>query len=161
MSNLQLLSRILRHSSEKRILSHCARGLHIAGPFERLSMRNWRVVRSVTTPLHPPSASISRTICPLAIPPIAGLQDIFAKPSMSIVTSSTDEPSVAAAMAASQPACPPPTTMMSYAVFIAVRLSSQGNSSPSAASRPFLPPRGRRNRSGGAGHGPSRGRARR
>ena len=113
MSNLQALSRISRQCSENWILSHCARGLHIAGPFERFSIRNWRVERSVTMPVHPPRASISRTICPLAIPPTAGLQDILAKPSMSIVTSRTDEPRVAAAIAASQPACPPPTTMMS------------------------------------------------
>jgi hypothetical protein len=31
-------------------------------------------VRSVISPMRPPRASISRTICPLAIPPTAGLQ---------------------------------------------------------------------------------------
>ena len=35
---------------EKPRLSHCARGLHIAGPFERLSIRNWSVEASVTIP---------------------------------------------------------------------------------------------------------------
>ena len=39
-----------------------------------LSIRNWIAVLSVTIPICPPSASISRTICPLAIPPMAGLQ---------------------------------------------------------------------------------------
>ena len=157
ISNLQLLSRILRQHSENWILSHCARGLHIAGPFDRLSIRNWRVLRSVTTPVHPPSASISRTIWPLAIPPTAGLQDILAKPVMSIVTSRTVEPSVAAAIAASQPACPPPTTMMSYNSPITVRPSSQDNSFPSGASAPSAPRYGRRNRSGAAGRAPSPG----
>src|SRR5579862_5120601 len=33
---------------------------------------------SVTLPISPPRASISRTICPLATPPIAGLQLIWA-----------------------------------------------------------------------------------
>ena len=49
-------------SAEKRVLSHWARGLHIAAPFERLSMRNWTAVRSVIRPICPPKASISLTI---------------------------------------------------------------------------------------------------
>ena len=57
-------------------LSACARGPQTAGPLQRLSMRNWMPVLSVATPISPPRASISRTICPLASPPIAGLQDI-------------------------------------------------------------------------------------
>ena len=37
-------------------------GLHTAGPLPRLSMRNCMAVASVTRPICPPSASISRTI---------------------------------------------------------------------------------------------------
>jgi len=61
-----------------------------------------------------PNASISRTICPLATPPMAGLHDICAIVFMFIVTNSTFDPILAAATAASQPACPAPTTMTSY-----------------------------------------------
>ena len=39
-------------------------------------MRNWMPVLSVAMPIRPPRASISRTIWPLARPPMAGLQDI-------------------------------------------------------------------------------------
>ena len=76
----------------------------MAGPLDRFNIRNWRVERSVTKPVYPPNASISRTICPFAIPPTAGLHDIRAKPRKSIETSSTDEPRFAAAIAASHPA---------------------------------------------------------
>ena len=113
MSKLQVFSRTERQFRENCILSHCARGLHIAGPFDRFSIRNWSVEASVTTPDMPPSASISLTNCPLAIPPMAGLHDIWAILFMSCVTSRTREPRRAAATAASQPACPAPMTMMS------------------------------------------------
>ena len=43
-------------------LMHCARGLHIAAPFERLSIRNCMVEWSVIRAIRPPRASISRTI---------------------------------------------------------------------------------------------------
>ena len=46
---------------------------HTAGPLPWLSIRNCIAVSSVTIPMCPPSASISRTICPLAIPPTAGV----------------------------------------------------------------------------------------
>ena len=69
---------------------------------------------SVTSPITPPSASISRTRCPLAMPPIAGLQDICAIRSMFIVTMAVRRPMRAQARAASQPACPAPTTITSY-----------------------------------------------
>ena len=59
-------------------------------------------------------ASISRTICPLATPPIAGLQLICAMVPIFMVTNNTLEPKFAAAAAASQPACPAPTTITSY-----------------------------------------------
>src|SRR5581483_3219320 len=47
------------------------------------------------------------------MPPIAGLQDIWAILSSSMVSSRTRAPMRAAASAASQPAWPPPTTTMS------------------------------------------------
>jgi hypothetical protein len=73
---------------------------------------------SVIIPVSPPNASISRTICPFAIPPIAGLQDICANFDMSIVMIRTSDPRFAAAAAASHPACPAPTTMTSKLNFI-------------------------------------------
>ena len=76
----------------------------MAGPLERLSMRNWMAVLSLMIPEYPPSASISRTICPLAMPPIAGLQLIWAIVCMFMVMSNTFDPKLAAAAAASQPA---------------------------------------------------------
>ena len=45
-------------------LSHCARGDHTAGPRLVLSSRNWIPTASVTSPITPPSASISRTKVP-------------------------------------------------------------------------------------------------
>ena len=69
-----VFSSMERHISENLMRSDCARGLHIAGPFERLSIRNCMAVRSVTIPIWPPRASISLTICPFAMPPTAGLQ---------------------------------------------------------------------------------------
>src|ERR1700761_6818256 len=59
-------------------------------------------------------ASISRTIWPLATPPIAGLQLICAIVPMFMVINSTEEPRLAAAAAASQPAWPAPTTITLY-----------------------------------------------
>ena len=86
MSRLGVLSSTRRHSQMNFSRSHCALGLHTAGPFERLSMRNCIAVASVTSAMLPPRASISRTICPFAIPPIAGLQLIWAILFMSMVT---------------------------------------------------------------------------
>ena len=76
----------------------------MAGPFDRFNKRNWIAVLSATIPVKPPMASISLTICPLAIPPTAGLQLICAILFISIVTSNVLEPRFAAAQAASQPA---------------------------------------------------------
>ena len=64
-------------------------------------------------PEYHPNASISLTIWPLAMPPMAGLQLIWAIVCMFIVTRSTLDPILAAAAAASQPACPAPTTIIS------------------------------------------------
>ena len=111
---LGVFSNISRHAQINLPRSHCARGLHMAGPFERLSMRNWIAVRSVTIPMYPPSASISLTICPFAMPPTAGLQLICPILFISIVIRQVFEPRFAAAAAASQPACPAPITITSY-----------------------------------------------
>jgi len=113
-STLGICSRCNLQSSAKRIRSLWARGLHMAGPLDRLSMRNWIMVLSVTIPEYPPSASISRTNCPLATPPMAGLQDICAMVFIFMVASITRIPILAAAAAASHPACPAPTTTTSY-----------------------------------------------
>src|ERR1035438_872516 len=68
---------------------------------------------SATSPITPPSASISRTRCPLAIPPMAGLHDICAIRSAFIVIMTVRRPMRAQARAASHPAWPPPTMTMS------------------------------------------------
>src|SRR6185503_18141213 len=70
-------------------------------------------VRSMTRPMIPPSASISRTRCPFAIPPIAGLHDICPTRSRFNVISPVSAPRRAAADAASQPAWPAPITITS------------------------------------------------
>ncbi|MBA7571743.1 hypothetical protein ES708_13511 [subsurface metagenome] len=113
-SSFSILSSFSLQTFENFILSFCALGLHIAGPFDLLSILNCIMLSSVTIPLYPPKASISLIICPFAIPPIAGLQDISAIFVISIVISNTLEPIFAAAAAASHPACPAPITITSY-----------------------------------------------
>ena len=76
-------------------------------------MRLCRNVASAAMPITPPSASISRTRCPFAVPPMDGLHGRFATPSNVSVNSAVFEPSFADAHAASMPACPAPTTMTS------------------------------------------------
>ena len=76
-------------------------------------MRNWMPVLSMAMPISPPRASISRTIWPLASPPMAGLHDICAIRDGSSVTRATLAPRREAAQAASAPAWPPPMTTMS------------------------------------------------
>ncbi len=110
---LGVCSSFFRQVCAKSSRSFCVRGLHMAGPLLRFSIRNWTVLISLTIPEYPPSASISRTICPLPTPPMAGLQLIWAITPMFMVINSTELPKLAAAAAASQPAWPPPTTMMS------------------------------------------------
>ena len=61
----------------------------------------------------PPSASISRTILPFAIPPIDGLQLIRPIASGVCVIKTVFRPILAVARAASIPACPAPTTATS------------------------------------------------
>src|SRR5207249_10871529 len=58
------------------LLSACARGDQTAGPRLRLRSLNWIPVASIARTINPPSASISRTRCPFAVPPIAGLHGI-------------------------------------------------------------------------------------
>src|SRR6185436_8823743 len=70
-------------------------------------------VASIARPMMPPSASISRTRCPLAVPPIAGLHGMWATVSFVSVQSPTWTPIRAAAYAASHPACPAPITITS------------------------------------------------
>ena len=113
MSRFGVPSSTSRHFQMNLPRSHCALGLHMAGPLLLLSIRNCIAVASVTMPMPPPRASISRTICPFAMPPTAGLHDICAILFMSIVTRHVFAPIRAAACAASHPAWPPPTTMTS------------------------------------------------
>src|SRR5690606_13263325 len=68
---------------------------------------------SATRPMRPPKASMSRTSCPLATPPMAGLHDMRPMALRSMVTMAVEHPSRAAAWAASMPACPPPMTTTS------------------------------------------------
>ena len=68
---------------------------------------------SVAAAMAPPIASTSLTRCPLPIPPMDGLQDIWPSVSMLWVSSSVRLPIRAAASAASVPAWPPPTTITS------------------------------------------------
>ena len=66
----------------------------------------------------PSKASISLTKWPLPRPPTAGLQDICPIVSLLVVKRQTDTFFLAAAQAASEPACPPPTTITSKYDFI-------------------------------------------
>src|SRR6266851_516085 len=97
-----------------------ARGPRTAGPLLRLRTRNWMPARSIARPMTPSSASISRTRWPLARPPIAGLHDISPIVSIRWVKSSARAPRRAEAAAASQPAWPPPMTMTSYEMELAI-----------------------------------------
>src|SRR5579863_8792692 len=103
-------SRIFRRYA---CLSHCARGDQTAGPREVFSSRNCIPTASVISPMIPPRASTSRTKCPLAMPPTAGLHDICAIRSTLRVYSAVLRPMRAAAIAASHPAWPAPTTTTS------------------------------------------------
>ena len=67
-------------------------------------MRKWMPLTSAARPIIPPRASISRTSCPLATPPMAGLQLMRPIASKDCVTRSVSQPSRAEAEAASIPA---------------------------------------------------------
>src|SRR5581483_417635 len=70
-------------------------------------------VASMARAIKPPRASISATRCPFAVPPMAGLQGMWATVSSESVQIATCRPSRAAAYAASQPAWPAPITITS------------------------------------------------
>ncbi len=136
--------------------------------------------RSAARAMAPPSASISRTRCPLPMPPMAGLQLIGPSVSMLWVSSRVRAPMRAAASAASVPAWPPPTTMTSYAAeagagrmsvagmwfraaAVRARIVGRGgartraclilprrDSAPARAARPRCPPPGPPRRAAGA-----------
>src|SRR5262249_25423411 len=91
--------------------SQSIRVARTAGPRESFRVRMCVAAWSATAPISPPRASSSRTRCPLAVPPIAGLQLISAIRSRLRVMPSVRNPSRAQTSAASQPACPSPTTM--------------------------------------------------
>src|SRR6266540_2966503 len=62
------------------------------------------VARSAARPMSPPRASTSRTTVPFAIPPMAGLQDIWPMVSRTDVSRSVRAPRRADMVAASVPA---------------------------------------------------------
>src|SRR4030095_1420539 len=91
-------------------------------------------VASVFSAITPPSASTSRTICPLAWPPIAGLHDIWPIESRFCVSMIVRHPNRAEAEAASIPACPAPITITSYAVgWVNICCSTWNSSRPEDA----------------------------
>ena len=96
------------------LLSHWARVAWTAGPRLVFSVFSWSEVKSALKPISPPSASSSKTRWLLASPPIEGLQGMRAIASRRLVTRRVLTPMRAAMRAASAPAWPPPTTMMSY-----------------------------------------------
>ena len=69
---------------------------------------------SIFFPISPPKASISLTRCPFDDPPICGLHGILATHSRVIENINVLNPILAAANAASHPACPAPITAISY-----------------------------------------------
>src|ERR1019366_7360733 len=107
-------ARIRAISAAYRTLSDWQRRPRTAVPREPFSTLNWIAVRSATSPIAPPSASISRTTCPFARPPTAGLQLMRPIVARSRVRRSVFFPRRAEASAASQPAWPPPTTTTSH-----------------------------------------------
>ena len=84
-----------------------------AGPFEVFNILICIIVLSIFFPISPPKASISLTKCPFELPPICGLQGIFATASKLNENIAVFIPSLAAASAASHPACPAPITTTS------------------------------------------------
>ena len=95
--------------------AQCDRGLYRRAVRSLLEQHaNLQLVQgTVARAMMPPRASTSRTTVPLAMPPIAGLQDICPMDSSAVVITATRAPTRAAATAASVPACPAPTTMTS------------------------------------------------
>ena len=75
-----------------------------AAPLPTFSMRICSAVLSAFMPISPPSASISRTRCPFAVPPTEGLHAMKAILSRLSVSIAVLRPVRAQASAASQPA---------------------------------------------------------
>ncbi len=82
-------------------------------------------VASIARAINPPSASISATRCPFAVPPIAGLHGMCATVSSDNVQIATRRPRRAAAYAASHPACPAPITITSYCSAMCLYLNAK------------------------------------
>ena len=108
-------SRIRRIVALYAYLSDCTRRACTAGPLPVFSSRTWMLVRSALRAISPPSASISQTRWPFAGPPMEGLQGISATLRRFRLSSRVGRPIRALASAASQPACPAPTTTTSNA----------------------------------------------
>ena len=106
-------SSISRMAALYKMRSAWARVARTAAPLLALRRRNCMPDISVANAIAPPSASSSRTRWPLPMPPMEGLHDICPSVSMLWVSRSVSAPMRAAASAASVPACPPPTMMMS------------------------------------------------
>ena len=99
--------------TEYMLRSICALGENTAGPFVRLSILICTAHLSAIFPIIPPRASTSLTSCPFDVPPMLGLQGRFARLSNASVNRTVLRPSFEQAYAASQPACPAPTTATS------------------------------------------------
>jgi len=84
--------------------SACARSDQTAGPLPRFSIRYWMHALSAARAISPPSASSSRTRCPLPVPPMAGLQGMLPTASRLTVRHIVSMTIRAAASAASMPA---------------------------------------------------------
>lgn len=86
-------------------MSACARDDRTAGPFLVLSIPKLNTCFiTIAFPISPPRASISLTRCPLAKPPMAGLQDICPILSKFIVMTAVFKPIFATDKEASMPA---------------------------------------------------------
>ena len=90
--------------SEYLRLSICARNECTAGPFPLFNILDCKKLASAVFPISPPSASISLTRCPFAVPPIDGLQGQLPTESIFIVKITVLQPSLDDASAASIPA---------------------------------------------------------
>ena len=114
ISILGLSSKVFFISVWYLYLSACPLKEWTAGPLAVFNILLCISVLSAFIPICPPKASISFTNCPFPVPPIDGLQGIKAIESKDIVTTNVLWPILAVARAASQPACPAPTTITSY-----------------------------------------------
>ena len=93
---------------------HAFDGFVCYDPLEVFNILICTKVLSIFFPISPPKQSISLTKCPFELPPICGLHGIFATVSKLIENNKVFIPILAAASAASHPACPAPITAISY-----------------------------------------------